>query len=317
VNAANGGLFRLFSAQHVVSEIVEHSEEWTAGTGVSRDQFLARWLTDYLPLIRVVALDEQHIILLSPDEASRVRKLSAVDKDDVPSAILALALGAFYLSDDRAALRAVYGENYDFTEHDEWVNALKAGGDTGELIKIITFALNLSTLAGSGLVSGTRRLVTATSPWILLPAAGMAILAWLKTSDETKIRLKSIGWSMLGGISGALLAYAEVKERFDRVTPTVPGWDSLADTNNPRAVLARACIYTLARSTESEHSAAELTQQLPLIRVPHGETKVRETLREQHQLFTEVWRGRWQVGHVAPTLMRYLQASPHLADPST
>jgi hypothetical protein len=36
VNATNAGLLRLFCAQHVIDEVVEHSEEWVAGLKSSR-----------------------------------------------------------------------------------------------------------------------------------------------------------------------------------------------------------------------------------------------------------------------------------------
>jgi hypothetical protein len=39
--------------------------------------------------------------------------------------------------------------------------------------------------------------------------------------------------------------------------------------------------------------------------VAQGEAKVRQALRGGGP-FIEIWRGRWQVGHAAPTLRRYL-----------
>lgn len=46
VTAANAGLFRLFCAQHVYDEVIEHSGEWTAGGPVTRGAFLRRWLLE-------------------------------------------------------------------------------------------------------------------------------------------------------------------------------------------------------------------------------------------------------------------------------
>ncbi len=106
VTAANAGLFRLFCAQHVIDEVWEKSAEWTQGSPVSRAAFLRCWLTEYLPLIRVVR-EPLPDDLFTPAEFARIAELARVDPDDVPSAKLALALGAFHLSDDRPALRAV------------------------------------------------------------------------------------------------------------------------------------------------------------------------------------------------------------------
>jgi hypothetical protein len=111
VTAANAGLIRLFCARHVHDEVIEHSGEWTATGPVTRNGFLRAWLLEYLPLIRVVPIGAGHLAWLGPAELARVRHLAqpAQDPDDVPSAVLALLLGAFFLSGDVKPLRAVYG----------------------------------------------------------------------------------------------------------------------------------------------------------------------------------------------------------------
>jgi hypothetical protein len=70
-------------------------------------------------------------------------------------------------------------------------------------------------------------------------------------------------------------------------------------------MLGRACLHALARSLDSDRSAAGLAAELPYLGVAQGEAKVRQALRVGSP-FTEVWRGRWQVGHAAPILRRYL-----------
>jgi len=72
---------------------------------------------------------------------------------------------AFYLSNDRPALAAVYGEDSDLTEHAEWVEILKACGDAGQLGKMFTFTVNLS-------VPAAAASSTALSAWRLPPARG-------------------------------------------------------------------------------------------------------------------------------------------------
>lgn len=306
VTAANAGLLRLFCAEHVYLEVIEHSGDWTATGAVTRDAFLRRWLLEYLPLIRVVTIGEGYLSWLDPAELARIRRLAepGQDPDDVPSAVLALLLEAFFLSEDAKPLRAVYGDA-DLVKHREWVSILKAGGDAGELGKTFTLAVNLTTLAGHGLASGTRRIAAATSPWLLV-AAGLGAAWWYnKRPASTRQRVASMAESFLTCVLGAAIAYEEVQGQFIKAAPKTPGWASLAAVLPPAAVLGRACLHTLARSPGCDRSAAELAGELPFLGVAQGEVKVRQVLRDAGP-FTEVWRGRWQAGQAALALLRYL-----------
>jgi len=309
VTAANSGLLRLFCAQHVVDEVVEHSASWTRGSGVSQTLFLRRWLLEYLPVIRAIPPDAALVGLLDPDEAARIGELSVVDPDDVPSATLALLLEAFYLSNDTDALHAVYGRDAELSEHTKWLEVLKAGGDAGELGRMFQLAVNVVGLLGSGVTSAVRRLVTAVGPWSLVPLGLLAVLFFTRASGATKQRVKSAAASTGTFLLQMYAAHQEVLLRFQHVAPTVPSWGALAGTNPPESVLTRACLHTLARSPMSDRSAAELARQLPILGVAQGESRVRQTLRTQ-TCFSEVWRGRWQVGEVAPLLAAYLDQMP-------
>jgi hypothetical protein len=79
-------------------------------------------------------------------------------------------------------------------------------------------------------------------------------------------------------------------------------------------VALSACLHTLARSPRCNLSAVELTKELPYLGIAQGEAKVRQVLRDAG-LFTEVWRGRWQVGHAARALLRYLDMQPPRPEP--
>lgn len=313
VNAANGGLLRLFAAHHVINEVREHSAEWAADGSVSQRDFLKAWLLQYLPLIRVVRLSKSNFAMLSPDEAARMRRLHAKDRDDVPSATLSLLLQAFYLSNDGPALRAVYGDDANLAEHDEWVTVLKAGGDAGELGRMFALAVNVTRLTTGGVINGARRLgsLTGPLPFVVLAAAGAYGIA--RASAETRQRLKSAGKSVLDYLMGAAMAYEESRSRFERTAPAAPGWLWLAGACPPDAVLARACMHTLARSAMSDRSAAELARDLPVLTVAQGEAKVRHILRTLDS-FEEVWRGRWQLGEVAPILKPHLPQLASLAE---
>ena len=62
---------------------------------------------------------------------------------------------------------------------------------------------------------------------------------------------------------------------------------------------------TRVSSGRSWSRRCKLTAELPYLGVTQGEAKVRQVLRNGGP-FTEVWRGRWQAGHAAPALLRYL-----------
>ncbi|MBV9384459.1 MAG: hypothetical protein JOY82_18495 [Streptosporangiaceae bacterium] len=306
ITAANAGLLRLFCAEHVYQEVVEHSGDWTADGQVSREAFLRRWLLEYLPLIRVVPVGEGHLAWLGPAELARIRHLAqpGQDPDDVPSAVLALLLEAFFLSEDVKPLRAVYG-HVDLSGHREWVSILKAGGDAGQIGKTFTLAVNITALAGHGLASGARRIAAATSPWVLVAVGAGAAWWYLSRPASTRQRVASVAESILTGVLGAAIAYQEVQDQFTSAAPKTPAWATLAADLPPAALLGRACLHTLARSSRCHRSAAELTADLPYLGVAQGEAKVRQILRDAGP-FTEVWRGRWQAGHAAPALLRYL-----------
>ena len=292
VTAANVGLLRLFCAEHVYLEVIEHSGDWTIGGPVTQNAFLRRWLLEYLPLIRVVPVEEGHLAWLDPAELERMRHLAepGQDPDDVPSATLALLLGAFFLSEDGNPLRAVYGAIPP--RHREWVNTLKAGGDAGELGSDLTLVVNLTALAGHGLASGTRRVAAATSPWALV-AAGLGAAWWyLSRPASTRQRVSSAAGSVLNCVVGAAIAYEEARVQFARAAPKTPDWASLAAALPPAAVLGRASLHTLARSPGCDRSAAKLAAELPYLGVAQGEAKVRQVLRDAGPFN----RSRWAWG---------------------
>lgn len=159
----------------------------------------------------------------------------------MPSAVLSLLLGAFFLSEDGKPLRAVYGDA-DLVDHRDWVNILKAGGDAGQLAKAITLAANLTALVGHGLASSARRIATATSPWALV-AVGVVATGWnpnrpTSARQQVNVAAKSV-------VIGAL-GYQEVQDRFTSAAPDTPDWASLAAELPAVAVLGRACLHTLA-----------------------------------------------------------------------
>lgn len=312
VNAANVGATRVYCAAHVVDEVGEHAPRWTDEAGdVPHRRFVGRWTREYLPVMRGMRDEDVPLDILSPAERARIADLQAVDPDDVPSATLALALGAFYLSEDSRALRAVYGANFDVEGHRAWVNALKAGGDAGELGAMMFGLVMVPTVAGAGLFELGRWLSAKFSPWVLLPLALATVLGWDQIPPE---RRKQLGAGLSSAATSFTHLYASYEgafERFRQAAPPIPRWTDLAQTaKHPRMVLLRACLHELARAPTSLLSAHELARALPPLGIGQGEQLVRETLR-RHSCFDQPYQGQWQVGHAHPVDVESHQRPAH------
>jgi len=90
---ANRRAARVFCAPHVIEELVEHLDEWAANYGVSSEDYRNAFERAYQPLLRVVPTDDIEE-MLTPDELAGIQSLRSQDADDVPTATLALAMGA-------------------------------------------------------------------------------------------------------------------------------------------------------------------------------------------------------------------------------
>lgn len=300
ITAANAGALRLYAASHVIDEVSEHAERWARESDdVSPAAFRARWEEEYLPLVRVIEDEQLSEELLGHEERARLHRLAEVDPDDVPSAILALALGAFFLSEDRRAVQAVYGDRVDLGEHRNWLAMLRSGGNAGELGTMVFAAAMVPTLAVGGTIEAGRRVSRSLSPWALLPiGAGLAALGYRYVSKER--------WANLGGGVGKLALgfmylhanYLREYERFRAAAAPTPKWDELAVEIDRPELLQRGCMHTLARSADGCLSASSLASSLPALGIGQGEALVRQALRGSG-CFHQPYARRWQVGHPA------------------
>jgi hypothetical protein len=234
--------------------------------------------------------------LLSPPEAGRVRKLRTRDQDDVPSVILALALGAFFLTRDSAAWCAVYDNDADNGDVEDWPRLLMNGGDAGEIGKMLFLLSVVPSLAVGGLFDLIRILAKKYPFVVPLFVGGLGGLA-LRTPLET---YKKIGNSLL--CAGSVLAdlyrpYSEALNNFRKLAPVIPTWWELSKTIDRKSVLTRACLHALSRAPRSILSAKELADVLPPLGVGQDAQLVRETMNG-NSCFARPYRGRWQVGHV-------------------
>jgi hypothetical protein len=138
-----------------------------------------------------------------------------------------------------------------------------------------------------------------------LLVGGLAFVGYRKVSAETRAK---VGEGVSTGLAAFAEAYAEWQahvRNFRRASPALPTWEIMAGTNAPADVLARACLFSLARVGANNCSAAELKTCLPELPVAQGEAKIRQILRATPGLF-EAWNGRWQVGEMAIPLGQLL-----------
>lgn len=302
-SAASYGVLRLYCARHVVQEINEHCDEWADQAGLDAQLARTVWRETHMRLLRWV--DLPLVQLYSQQELSRLRVLAhktTGDPDDVPTALLALLLDAPLLSKDKKPLVAVYGEDFDYDAHTEWLDNLRAGGDMGPLGE----AMRLTVMVGGGIgLAGFEgaRVVVKKVPWpILLGLIVAGIIAYnTYVSPEMKRKIadgvKSASSVSLEVFSEFGITYVEAHSTFQKLNTPSSAPSQLEEsglTND--ALLTRTCLYHLARIPQSEASAAELSQFLrDRVEIPCGEKKVRAVLRE-NPCFTEVYRGRFQVG---------------------
>ena len=299
VSGAISGVLRLFAPRHVAAEVREYMAVWAKLAERPIGEVGELWERVYLPLLRVVRVPGGP---LYPDELARVRILATDghphgDPDDVPTAILGLLLDAPVLSHDEDLLRAVYGADYDFKAHGQWLEALRAGGDLGPFGGFINagYLLTASAAVGTcGLIAKAAE--TLGWPLTLLIAGAGAASFYFFASPEAKAKIAGVvkaaaleGWELLQALG---VTYAQARMEVEAMAPGSPPFREGYD---PDGVLLRVCLHAVARS-RGPVSAEQLSEQLALLDIPHGEKKVREVLRST-TAFDEVSKGRFQLGH--------------------
>jgi hypothetical protein len=299
ITATNAQVFRLFCAQHVVDEVVEHHGLWSGHkrTTITSAEFLERWRQEYQRVIRVVPDDGLPWEWFSPTERDRLAQLEIDDADDIPSVKLALATRGLYLSKDNDALRAAYGAAADLIDHEDWLTRIRAGSDAAELMRMLHGAGTLTLAAGHGAFRGAQWIYDRLGDVSILLGTGAALLIWEWLSQPSRASLREGATKMIELVATVGLEQREREAQYLRALPVVPAWAELLETNDPEAVLGRASLYYLARESYGHMSAAELAAKIPQ-QIPCNDRRVRLLLRAT-PCFTEVGRGRWQVGRVA------------------
>jgi len=290
VNLANQQSARPFCAPHVLEEVDEHRDEWCRDAGVAPDQFISVWQRWYVPLIRCVEPPEE---MLSPAEKARIDLLRTRDPDDVPSACLAMLLGAAFISSDGPAAEAVYGCPPG-QRPDELLAFLLGLGDEALLEQQLIILSHLTVTAGVGAFRmGSAAL--RVSPWLIAAAAMLGVWAATRVRPETWRTIGTTVMDVAEWASDPMLYLQSLKAARTGRTPSGAA-RGLAGT--PRAGFpapTRACMLAMARAPQGQMSVAELLEVLP-VGVATA-VAVREALRQASPgTFVETSRGRWQLG---------------------
>ncbi len=303
LTGTNTRVFRLFCAQHVYDEVEEHAVEWAGEMGLEPDAYVSVWRENYVPLVRRVWTDAMES-MLSPTERLRVDRLrSLLDIDDVPSAVLALATGAFFVSEDGNPHETVYGRKLSAGERRAWLLILHAGGDSAELTRLTGFTAAVPGFAFMGAAYVVQRL-WAFSPTVLFGAAALTAALAMRVPRE---RYRAIGKAALTALS-TLSTHVyepqyEALKRFRSALPPFPSWDDLVRDLSRDAALARACMYCLARSRNSPMAARELADELPALGISQTPQRVGKVLH-RYECFFEPYHGVWQLGSPAHVIRR-------------
>jgi predicted nucleic acid-binding protein len=296
VTAANEQFIRPFVAMHVLEEVHEHSREWCeAGPrAVDHDEFIARFSNEYLPLIRAIPHEGVPRSWMCPAEQARLAQLAAVDPDDIPSVMLALAVRGLYLSRDKRALRAAYGDRGNWAAHAEWLTLLQAGGDAGQVVRLFNAVGGVGLLGGYGAAAVARRAYSHLGPLSVAAGAGLVYggVKWFRHPSRQGLRT-TLG-QMLEFFGGLAALLESQQQLFDQALPPSATWDVRTDSRQDDAVVGRGALYALSRDEQGHRSAHELAEKLRT-RVGCTEAQVRGLLRATG-CFEQVYRGRWQAG---------------------
>ncbi len=304
IAAANSGIFRLICAEHVINEVERQLAEWAGYQTASVDNYLDRWNSEYLPLLHVVRGEGLPLSVLSSAERRRVDALNE-PKEDIASVALALSLGAFYLTKDARAWEAVYARPANTDDLYRWLAALQEGGDAGQLGRLAHTSTSLTVLGIAGIGHLAKQLWQK-APWIVAALGGVAALVALRTPRERYQRIANVLGQGFHVFSEEIyMPHYELSRRFQQRAPEIPPWDELEQSNRRDDVLARACMYHLARAKTTQMTAEKLARELRYdLTIGRDAQRVREILDKHPHCFYKPYRGEWQVGHALTALQK-------------
>lgn len=294
---ANRRAARVFCAPHVIEELIEHLDEWAVSYGVSPDDYRAAFERAYLPLLRVVPTDGIEE-MLTPDELAGIDSLRSQDADDVPTATVALAMGAMPVTMDPRPWEAIYGAKANTAELQQWLTLLLRVGDLTES-EVLMMGARIT--LGSVLVGGaySAAALYRFSPVLLIAASvGLAAI----TQCIPKPTLAKVWSSLKVGFETYNEALAQpnsdAAEQVHARLPPFPQWEALVDETSRDAALGRACLFQLSRSRQTLARASDLAIELPHLTIGQEAMRLGTALR-RYPAFFEPYEMRWQVGRPA------------------
>ena len=302
ISGANMRALRLYCTPHVVNEVYEKIAWWTEYRRIERTTFLAAWQNEYIPLLRCTPADGLEEMLL-PNERGRIDALRHEDNDDVPAAIVAIAMGGLFLTEDKPAREAVYGAGQDPKVINDWLDTLRAGTDAAVLEEMMHVAFAIPTFGVFAVAKGAESLHARSrlAFWVALAATAGAVGGSLFFLSKGK--LEEV-WDFVRGSATLfgeriMLPHLEKDMRVSTALPPFPEWDGLVDTASRDAALARACLYKLVRARPSPKNAAEIAKILPSLNIGQKAPRIGKVLR-RYAIFHEGKRGEWQSGFPIP-----------------
>lgn len=283
ITAASVGAVRLYCAQHVIDEVERHLTEWAEAASADPLEAARAWDATHRRLLVCVEDDPATIYL--GNEAWRLDVLATSerrhlgDRDDLPTARLALALEAPLLSRDTALLRAVYGHDHDTAAHRDWVEQFGAMGEFHVLAQMQRSSAIGTELLVIGAFSLVRRY-----PWVALAAGVGAFLG--TTSDQRRA---------LGGQT--LHAVKRVAEFVGALNAVVTAANELADTLKPPATDDEAARTPARRLSATMARLPEGTPSLPSLRALGTiDDATLDHVLGGSRLFVDLRDGTFQVG---------------------
>jgi predicted nucleic acid-binding protein len=294
VTIANTRAARIYCATHVIDEFIKYQEVWAGHYRVSPAAYQDAFVSFYRPLVRTVPTDGLEE-MLSRDELARLDILRVEDADDVPTATLAIALGALPITKDHAPWKAVHGARTDAAHLDLWLSRLMSIGDRAETEKLLSFTLAGVAAPGVAALHWGAKLyrhsplafgITAT----LIVGAAFCVPPPMYRSGWDAIKIG------IGNFNDAIMTpNVQANDELQRELPPFPAWEDLVAETSRDAALARACLYRLARSRRTPATVGRIVEDLPTLGIGQEAPRVGKVLR-RYPCFAELAPKWWQVG---------------------
>lgn len=287
--AASAGQITWYVAEHAAGEVDEHLDEWANDAGVDPLAAWRCWDEIYRPMLRLIPGDLTELAFTA-DEQQRLAELALRDSDDLPTARLAMAIGARLVTRDGALLEATYGPGRTTSEHaHELIPTASALNSSGRLCEIEAFAVLLPAL----LVAIVRRLP-------VLGAVGAGAAAFALRSRDRRQQLHTGVQRLCAGLGAALevwmTVHQTISQQLARYEPVIGDLTTTADELDTDA-RPRIVMWMLARRDRADASATDLASTWPAAVSQLRSTTAARSILHAGVVFIETTRGRFQLGY--------------------